>query len=538
MKTPIILLFLCILFGSGQAGAQSECPVIPRPASSSRVDAVFQLNPGTSINCRDASLAPLAGFLQQQLLRYTGIAAGRELAGPATTIVLEADKTEREVISAKEGYSIEMRGDRVLIRAATTAGMFNGIATFLQLARLAPAGAKGRGIPCWNIEDAPYYAWRGVMLDESRHFYGMETVKFILDWMAFYKLNRFHWHLTDSPGWRIEIQKYPRLTLVGGIGDHTDPLAPAAYYTQEEIAEIVAYARQRHIEIIPEIDMPGHATASNRAYPEYSGGGSERYPEFTFNPGLEETYGYLTDILRETDALFPSQMIHLGGDEVHFGNARWKSDPGIQELMKKHRLKDLKAVEQYFIRRMSDSLLKMNNKVLGWDEIAGTDLPAENTVIFWWRQEKPETLQEGLEKGYSVVLCPRLPLYFDFVQDSLHRSGRRWGGKFAPIEDVLSFSHAKVISDPDRRKQVLGIQANLWTETSRSRERLEFLLFPRISALSAAAWTGPGTGGADPGDNDTVSFKTRLKKHLELYKAAGIYYYNPFSPEAHPEVIR
>src|SRR5690606_13307445 len=168
-------------------------------------------------------------------------------------------------------------------------------------------------IPAWEITDQPRYAWRGLMLDESRHFFGKEKVKSILDWMAFYKLNRFHWHLTDEPAWRLEIKKYPLLTLIGGIGSFTDGAAPAAYYTQQQIHEIVAYAAERNITVIPEIDMPGHATAANRAYPEYSGGGTEAHPHFTFNPGKEDTYAYLTDILRETNALFPSQLLHLGG---------------------------------------------------------------------------------------------------------------------------------------------------------------------------------------------------------------------------------
>ncbi|MFP4367730.1 MAG: family 20 glycosylhydrolase, partial [Bacteroidales bacterium] len=171
-----------------------------------------------------------------------------------------------------------------------------------------------------EIREDPEYGWRGIMLDESRHFFGKDKVKSILDWMVYYKLNRFHWHLTDSPGWRIEIKKYPKLGHVGGIGNHTDPFTPAEFYTQEDIKEIIAYAKERKIVVIPEIDMPGHATAANHAYPEYSGGGSERYPDWTFHPGREGTYQYLTDILREVDALFPSQMVHLGGDEVSCGN--------------------------------------------------------------------------------------------------------------------------------------------------------------------------------------------------------------------------
>lgn len=528
-KTILLLIFLlpASLLPGIPALAQ-QCPVVPQPLSSRAGKGVFRLDRQTSVSAGDKSFIPLAEFLQRELLRREGVPVGMDLSQASAEIRL---KRAKEQSLPPAGYSLEMKKDRVTIRAASEDGMFNGIASFLQLAGTADHGKNSLKIPCWDIEDAPYYAWRGLMLDESRHFFGKETVKFILDWMGFYKLNRFHWHLTDTPGWRMEIRQYPRLALVGGIGNHSDPYAPAAYYTQEDIAEVIAYARERHITVIPEIDMPGHAAAANRAYPEYSGGGSERYPDFTFNPGSEPAYGYLTDILRETDALFPSQMLHLGGDEVHFGNQEWESDPGIQALMRKNRLSDLKAVERYFIQRMADSVFRLNNRVLGWDEIAGASLPPEKTVIFWWRHDQPQALQTALDQGYSVVLCPRLPLYFDFVQDSLHRSGRKWKGRYAGIDDVYDFSHLLTPAGEAGREQVLGIQANLWTETVSSRRRLEYLLFPRISALAEAAWT-------DPASRDLPAFRQRLPQQLELYEKEGIYYYDPFTPGKHPEVLK
>ncbi len=278
--------------------------------------------------------------------------------------------------------------------------------TFVQLARLSAKGKSGISVPCWRIQDQPAMGWRGFMLDESRHFFGKQTVKLLLDEMALYKLNRFHWHLTDEPGWRIEIKQYPRLATVGGIGNRTDTLAPAAYYTQEDVKEIIAYAAVRGITVIPEIDMPGHATAANKAYPEFSGGGTAKYPEFTFNPGKEGTYQYLTNILREVNDLFPAHMIHIGGDEVSFGSASWNTDPYVQSLMKKEKLNTLVDVEHYFLRRMTDSVIAMRSKLLGWDEVSAAGLPVNETVVFWWRQEKPGQLKIALDKGYKVVLCP------------------------------------------------------------------------------------------------------------------------------------
>src|SRR5690606_6906580 len=170
--------------------------------------------------------------------------------------------------------------------------------------------------------------------------------------------------------------------------------------------------------------MPGHATAANRAYPEFSGGGSERYPEFTFNPGKDTVYTYLTNILSEVDALFPFQKIHIGGDEVHFGNANWNVDPAVQTLMRTQELKTLKDVENYFIRRMADSVVRLHNDVMAWDEVVGAALPTEKTTVLWWRHDKPEELRKALDKGFNTILCPRIPLYFDFVQNRTHTIGR------------------------------------------------------------------------------------------------------------------
>lgn len=362
------------------------------------------------------------------------------------------------------------------------------------------------------------------MLDESRHFFGKEKVKSLLDWMAFYKLNKFHWHLTDEPGWRVEIKKYPLLTYIGGIGNHSDPDAAPNYYTQEDIREIVKYAAERKITVIPEVDMPGHARAANRAYPEFSGGGSERYPHFTFNPGLEATYSYLTDILKEVDMLFPSQMIHLGGDEVHFGNQQWNDIEGVQRLMAENQYTDLSEVEKHFMVRMADSLYAMGNKFLAWDEMADIPLPVDKTIIFWWRHDQPDYLTKALKRNYPVVLCPRIPLYFDFVQHDSHKVGRRWAGAYSELEGVYYFNAEQYAGD--RTPQVLGIQANLWTEVIRTPERFDFMMFPRISALAEAAW----------GNNaDFSGYQERVGDHLSLYKEQGIYYFNPFCPEEFPE---
>src|SRR5690606_20063675 len=304
----------------------------------------FIISSQTKLFIEKPELRSAAGYLQFRMLHMFAIPL---IPTPTTHVadVVEL-RLSNNATDNEEGYLLSVTDKKVIITGNSTAGVINGISSLLQLAASGSKKDQKIVLAGWNIKDAPLYAWRGLMLDESRHFFGINKVKSILDWMALYKLNRFHWHLTDEPGWRIEIKKYPRLALVGGVGSHTDPNTPAQYYTQDQIAEVVRYAAERNITVIPEIDMPGHATAANRAYPEFSGGGSEKYPNFTFHPGKEATYSYLTDILREVNALFPSGMLHLGGDEVSFGNQQWLSDPEVKKLMAQNKLNNVLEVEQ------------------------------------------------------------------------------------------------------------------------------------------------------------------------------------------------
>lgn len=504
--------------------AQDHPAIIPVPAEYKSIEASFFLDRYTPISVLDDSFDQEAHFLQQELLKQQGVPLAISPQPASGGIHLS------KVPELGEAYRLSISGSSVSISSGTDGGIFYGIISFIQLVNQAEVKGGQYELPGWEITDRPTFGWRGIMLDESRYFFGKEKVKQILDWMAYYKLNKFHWHLTDSPGWRIEIKKYPKLTLVGGIGNHGDEYAEAKYYTQEEIKDIVRYAQERKIEIIPEIDMPGHATAANRAYPEFSGGGSERYPEFTFHPAKEGTYQYLTDILREVNALFPSNMIHLGGDEVSFGNEKWKTDPQVQALMQKEKLTSLKDVEDYFFQRMADSLKQMNNKVLAWDEMASVDLDRENSVLFWWRHDQPQQLELALENGFPTILCPRIPFYFDFVQMESHRSGRKWAGAYSPLEDVYQFTLDQLNVPEAKKDLILGLQANLWTETVQDGQRLDFLLFPRIAAIAEASWSPDN-------QKNYKSFLSRLGQHLPLYQRDGIYYFDPFEPENHPEPI-
>ncbi|WP_443943665.1 beta-N-acetylhexosaminidase [Pedobacter sp. AW1-32] len=508
------------------ATAQQNTPLIPYPKQMTLGEGVLQLMPNFEIAANQDVLQSQVLYLQQSLFDLKGITPihGEGEDAAIYLVLLSTGKNK-----GTEAYKLKITEGQVKIESSSPAGIFNGIQSFLQLVR-GSAEKNKIVVPILEIKDEPKFAWRGFMLDESRHFFGVAKVKSILDWMALYKLNRFHWHLTDVPGWRLEIKKYPRLTLVGGIGSFTDPNTPANYYTQQQIKEVVAYAAERFITVIPEIDMPGHATAANKAYPEFSGGGSKEHPDFTFNPGLETTYSYLTKILNETQLLFRAQMIHIGGDEVSFGNDKWRTDTTINTLKMRFNLKNELEVEKYFIKRMADSVFKLKNKVLVWDEMVDAGLPKDKTIIFWWRHDKPQQLNASLKMGYQTVLCPRLPLYFDFVQDSTHRFGRKWDRKFNDLISVYNFNADNYVDGNLSENNILGIQANLWTETAQNSNRLDYLLFPRIAALAEASWL-------ESANKNSQEFLKRLEPHIEWFKASGLNFYNPFNPNETTEPL-
>ncbi|NII83047.1 MULTISPECIES: beta-N-acetylhexosaminidase [unclassified Pedobacter] len=510
-----------IIFVYNVAQAQQQVAIIPMPVQFVKGSGYFTLNNYSSIGYNNEQLKTIAYYFQNELLSQKGITVQQKAKTANIVLLLKAGRKHADSCA----YQISIKPDQIIVSGTHPNGIFYGVVSLLQLALT----NKNNQLPVVEITDTPAYGWRGFMLDESRHFFGKEKVKSILNWMAFYKLNIFHWHLTDEPAWRLEIKKYPNLALVGGIGDYLNPDLPAQFYTQADIKEIIAYAAERYIQVVPEIDMPGHATAANKAYPEYSGGGSAGHPEFTFNPGLEKTYTYLTDILKETNVLFPAGLIHLGGDEVSYGNEKWNTNPEILKLREREKLKDNAAVEHYFMKRMADSLYQLNVKAIFWDEMADVDLPKHKTVMFWWRQEKPEQLRTALSKGYPTVLCPRLPLYFDFVQDSTHQYGRKWNRLYNPIEQVYAFDAGAYAENDKEKSLILGIQANLWTETVDNNARLDYLLFPRIAALSEAAWVPHKK-------KDFKTFSANLTRHLALYNKTGLYYYDPSKTLLHPEI--
>ncbi len=521
MKFLLFILLLTVL--SCQTGSNlKEIPVIPKPESVLFTGGTFKIADGLTLSYNDGSLKAVCETFTDEVKDFISATHQQGSTGNAELIL------DKSISGKEEAYKLTVTNKKITVSAQNPVGVFYGLQTLRQLILFGKQPDGKWRIPCCEVNDQPRFEWRGFMVDESRHFFGKEKIVQLLDNMALHKLNKFHWHLTDEPGWRIEIKQYPNLTLIGGKGNYHDPEAPAKFYTQEDIREIVKYASDRFIKIIPEVDMPGHATAANRAYPEFSGGGSERYPDFTFNPGKEGTYAYLTNILKEITSLIPSPYLSTGGDEVSFGTAHWSVDQDVQKLMKKKNLKDLKEVEACFNLRMADSVKKLNRTLVGWDEMVDTRIDPSSSIVLWWRQDKTDQLLKALNANYKVVLCPRVPLYFDFVQDKSHQWGRKWRGAGCPEELVYNFPPDTLPGFKEKSDQVIGIQANLWAEVIQNNARFDYMTYPRISALAEAAWT-------QNQQKDYTGFTSRLKNMLAYYDQLKLYYYNLFEPEKTPE---
>lgn len=519
----LITVTISVLFtASCQKEPVKPNGILPLPHNISMGKGGLPIMEIAEITYNDEKLRDQALFLQKELNKETGtdfpVNYNPVLSDRAINLYYE-DGFEEEC------YKLDILENGVICRASDKAGAFYGIQSLLQSIVMHEELQK---FPCMRITDKPQYSWRGFMLDESRHFFGKEVVKQYLDIMARLKLNRFHWHLTDEPGWRIEIKSYPLLTTVGGKGCWSDQEAPVAFYTQEDIKEIVAYAAERNIMVIPEIDMPGHATAASRAYPFLSGGGEGKWNGFTFHPAKESTYEFIDKVMDEIVSLFPAPYIHIGGDEVHYGNQSWFTDPVIQKFIKDNNLGNEQGLEHYFVRRVSDIIHGKGKKMLGWDEIINTGVSPEKTSIMWWRHDKPEVLTQILDSGFEVILCPRIPCYFDFVQDDTHKIGRRWGGNYNTLERVYNFTDSISSLIKDHPQQILGMQANLWTERVKDKQRLDFMIFPRLPGIAENAWSAPEQKSYD-------YFIERIQGFMKFLDKEGINYFNIFDKTTTPE---
>ena len=427
-----------------------------------------------------------------------------------------------------EGYALNVTKKGIELRAASKSGLFYGEQTLRQL-------YTSKGIPCVSIQDNPRFPYRGLHLDVSRHFFPKEEVMKLLNVMSYYKLNTLHMHLTDAGGWRIQMDKYPKLTTDVAFRTESDwqkwwdgkdrkylpegtPGAYGGYFTKEDIREIVDYATARHINIIPEIEFPGHSDEVFVAYPELSCAGKP-YTTGDFCIGNEKSFTFMEDVLSEVIELFPSEYIHIGGDEA--GKGAWKTCPKCQGLMRRNGMKDVDELQSYMIHRAEKFLISKGRKLIGWDEILEGDV-APNATVMSWRGSAGGI--KAAQLGHDVIMTPNDYCYFDYYQSEDTRHEPFAIGGFVPLEKVYSLNPTASLTE-EQAKHILGTQANLWTEYIPTSEQVEYMVLPRMAALAEVQWT-------QLEKKDYTNFTTRLAGLIGLYRRDGLNYREPFRQQA------
>lgn len=487
--------------------------LVPQPQSLTlaATGAPFALGHTVRVSAPAALLQPASLLASAVNLRL--VAADSANSGPQIRFVLEP------MPGAVAGaYRLQVRESAITITAAEVSGAFNGAQTLLQL--LPPGDAARRtaskpalAIPAMDIADAPRFAWRGLTLDVARHFFGVPTIKRVIDSMAAYKLNVLHLHLTDDTGWRVAIRAYPKLTTIGARGDISDPRAPARFYSAEDIRAIVRYAADRQIEIVPEIEMPGHSGAAARAYPEFFDGGH------TYNPANPGTYRFIDTVLTEVAQLFPGRYIHFGGDEVNADDTGWGKMPDVvamaRQLDPSSDKPNFKPVEAEFARCVVQIIRKHQRTPMGWDEIISAGLNAD-TLVQWWRMDKPEVMRTALAQKQSVVLSPADRMYLDYPA-GLGEPGAPWEGNTGgpmSVEKIAAWEPVPADLSADQKSRILGVEAALWTELVRSESYFEFMLYPRMAAVAEVAWRAQA-------NSTPAQFAARVVPHVARWRALG-----------------
>jgi hexosaminidase len=544
MNPRTAVIFLCLLAATVGAADAVAPAIIPQPQQMTLRPGAFKLEPGARIfaspGCR-ATANQLAATLRRSTGYPLKVSAKYFSSQAVPGAILLTTRSARTNLGA-EGYELTVAPDSVVIRAPTQAGLFYGAQTLLQLLppqifSTQPVARASWPMPCVQIEDWPRFQWRGLMLDVSRHFFTKTEVEQLLDTMALHKLNTFHWHLVDDNGWRFEIKKYPRLTSEGAwrsnIGFNLDPKASTAYgsdwryggfYTQDDIREVVAYAQQRHITIVPEIEMPGHSVAALAAYPELSCTGRAQTTDIgagihagVYCAGKDASFEFLQNVLTEVFELFPGRYIHIGGDEVPKDN--WQQCALCQARMKAKGLKNEEELQSYFIRRIGKFVNAHDKTLIGWSEILQGGL-AQNAAVMDWIGGG----SEAASQGHDVVMVPNKFCYFDYYQSENHATEPRAIGGFVPLQKVYSLEPVPATLAPEMQKHILGAQANLWTEYVASFSHVEYMFYPRACALAEVTWSSQAARNWD-------DFTRRLQVQNQRFDQLGINYRrNPVIP--------
>ncbi|WP_064746712.1 family 20 glycosylhydrolase [Lysobacter antibioticus] len=523
--------------------------LVPRPAQVQVGEGTFTLDADTTIYANNAEARAVARLLRDELASRQGLnlavrdgapkpRRGEDEASAYVQLVAEPATGGRDA-RADERYRLEVT-DRGIRLAGPPAGLFYGYQTLRQLLPAARQAAPLR-LRSLSIDDAPRFAYRGMHLDVGRHLYPVAFVKRYIDLMAQYKLNTFHWHLTEDQGWRIEIKRYPRLTGVGAqrketvLGRNIDPYVGdgkpyGGFYTQDEVREIVAYARERHIAVIPEIEMPGHSLAALAAYPElactpgpFEVGTNWGVYDDIYCP-KEETFQFLENVLDEVVALFPAPYLHIGGDEAP--KTRWKSSEVAQAVMRREGLKDEHELQSYFIRRMEKFLHTRGKRIIGWDEILEGGLAPDATVMSW-RGEAGGIA--AAQQGHDVIMTPTQCCYFDYGQGPSKYEQWNLGGELT-LSRVYGYDPVPAALNPEQARHVLGVQGNVWTEHLKTEAMVEYMVFPRLLALAEVGWT-PQT------ERDYADFERRLRGQFPHLDRQGVGYRIP-APHGLADVMR
>ncbi len=518
-----------------QASAASEAtsvPIVPAPREVARGAGTLGISRNVALTYSDVEARKTAEYFAALLKRTTGIAPTIASEGNSQTASVRFT-LDRDNATPEGAYTLAITHSGVSVSASTPAGLFYGAVTLWQLFTASVQSAEIVELPLLTIDDEPRFEWRGLMIDSARHFQTIDELKQIVDAMALHKMNVLHWHLTDDQSWRLEIKKYPKLTSVGawrvpaGAAPAADmdpatgkPRLYGGFYTQEQARELVAYAAERHITVVPEIEMPGHASAAIAAYPELAvfPETNARVPadwgiyENLFNVE-ESTFAFLEDVLTETMSVFPGEYIHVGGDEAV--KKQWESSPRVKARMKEFGVKNTHELQSYFIQRMEKFLNRHDRRLIGWDEILEGGLAPNATVMSW---RGIEGAVAAATAGHDTVLSPWPILYFDNRPlDTANPPGR---GRVISVEDVYRFDPMPAALTEDQRKHVLGVQANVWTEHIRTAERLQYMVLPRLAALAEIAWSSPER-------IDWESFSARLPEQYMRYEQVGLRYANP-----------
>jgi hexosaminidase len=500
-------------------------PLIPWPRSLEPRDSAFSPAQELRVSLsdeRNPELRRLADLLAAHLRELAGVGATVGGAGGGITLALRSDAP-----AGVEAYLLDITPLRIELSARDPRGLFYGIQTLRQLFSASPLA-----IPTARIEDAPRFPYRGLHLDVGRHFFPVEFIKRYIDLLATFKLNTFHWHLTEDQGWRLEIKKYPKLTEVGAWRTETivgharrgpkgyDGTRHGGFYTQDQAREVVAYARERGVTVLPEIEMPGHSLAALAAYPEFANvpGPFEvrttwGISDEVFSPS-EGTFRFLEEVLREVMDIFPSEYIHVGGDEAP--KKRWKESPAAQEIMKKEKLADEDELQSWFIRRIERFLNANGRRLIGWDEILEGGL-APNATVMSWRGTAGGIA--AAKQGHDVVMAPQADLYFDHYQADPEHEPLAIGG-MTPIEDTYRYEPIASDLSAAEAKHVLGPEACVWTEYMPTTEQVEYMAYPRVLALAEIAWSPREA-------RDWDSFQKRLPAGLRVLDRLGVKYRKP-----------